>query len=193
MAVRSDTRLRILAGALDSVERLGMGRSSLEDVARAAGVSRATVYRYFPGGRDQVVTETVAWEIENFLARIVAAVDELDGLHEKLRTALVVGHEAIGDHQLLQRLVSTEPEEIFRELAEIGAVLREAVVVYLEREVRRERLLPGIDPAEAADYCARLYLSYLGSQGGTDLADEDAVDRLVATQFLPGIVERAPG
>lgn len=193
MTVRSDTRLRILEGALESVERLGMGRSNLEDVARAAGVSRATVYRYFPGGRDQVVTETVTWEIENFLTRIIDAVHELDGLQEKLRTALVLGHQAIGEHQLLQRLVSTEPDEIFRELAEIGAVLRDAVVTYLERELRRERLQPGVDPAEAADYCARLYLSYLGSQGGTDLSDDDAVDRLVATQFLPGIVERSSG
>jgi AcrR family transcriptional regulator len=188
----TDTRTRILTGALRSVERLGMAKSSLEDVAQAAGVSRATIYRWFPGGRDQVGTETGAWEVENFLTRIVDAVEGRVGIDAKLQTALLVGHRAIGDHLLLQQLVSSEPEELFRELAEIGPVMRDAIRGYIAEQLRQEPLRPDIDVEEAADYCARLYLSYIGSHGANDLADPAAVAAIVETQFLGGIVDRAP-
>jgi hypothetical protein len=122
----------------------------------------------------------------------VDAVIGLDSLAEKLQVALVVGHRAIGDHLLLQQLLSTEPEEIIRELAEVGPVMRDAVAAYVADELRATRLQPGTDVDEAADYCARLYLSYLGSHGGNDLADPDLVAHIVATQFLAGIVERPP-
>jgi AcrR family transcriptional regulator len=186
---KADTRTRILLGALRSVERLGMARTSLEDVAQTAGLSRATIYRYFPGGRDEVVSETVNWEVQNFLTRIVDAVAGLDGVEAKLVEALLVGHRAIGDHLLLQQLLSTEPEEIVRELAEAGPVMRVAISAYIADELRLEDLRSGTDVAEAADYCARLYLSYLGSHGGSDLADRADVTHLVATQFLAGIVD----
>lgn len=186
----SDTRTRVLLGALQAVERLGLAKTSLEDVAQAAGVSRATIYRYFPGGRDQVVTETVSWEVQNFLGRIVAAVEGLGTLDEKLREALLVGHRAIGDHVLLQRLLATEPQEIMRELAEVGPVLRDAIAGYIGEELRAVPVRPGTDVDEAADYCARLYLSYLGSHGANDLGDPVVVAKIVETQFLAGFVDR---
>lgn len=187
----ADTRTRILVGALQAVERLGMAKTSLEDVAHAAGVSRATVYRYFPGGRDEVITETVGREVENFLTRIVDAVDGLDTIDAKLGTALLVGHRAIGDHLLLQQLLSTEPEELFRELAEIGPLMRTAVAGYIAAELEREHLQPGVDIAEAADYCSRLFLSYIGSHGANDLSDPVAVARIIETQVLAGVLDRS--
>jgi len=190
-ADKADTRTRILLGALSTVERLGMAKTSLEDVAQTAGVSRATIYRYFPGGRDEVVTETVTWEVQNFLTPMIDGLDGLDGIEAKFEEALAVGHRAIGEHLLLQQLLSTEPQEIFRELAEIGPVLRDAICGYIADELRREVLRPGTDIDEAADYCARLYLSYLGSPGGHDLGDRVDVARIVSSQFLAGILPAA--
>ena len=40
----------------------------------------------------------------------------------------------------------------------------------------------------AAEYIARLFLSYLGSHGSWDMADRDQVRRLVRTQLLGGVV-----
>lgn len=42
-------RQRVLDAALDQVGRLGLAGLSMDDLAAAAGVSRATVYRQFPG------------------------------------------------------------------------------------------------------------------------------------------------
>lgn len=44
-----DTRERILRAALELVGRDGLGQLSMDEVAAAAGVSRASLYRLFPG------------------------------------------------------------------------------------------------------------------------------------------------
>src|SRR6266498_2074802 len=43
------TRQRVLAAALDLVGRDGLARLSMDEVAATAGVSRASLYRLFPG------------------------------------------------------------------------------------------------------------------------------------------------
>jgi len=44
-----DARERILAAAVDLLERDGLARLAMDDLAASAGVSRASVYRIFPG------------------------------------------------------------------------------------------------------------------------------------------------
>jgi AcrR family transcriptional regulator len=44
-----DARQRVVAAALELVSRDGLARLSMEEVAAAAGVSRASLYRLFPG------------------------------------------------------------------------------------------------------------------------------------------------
>ena len=58
---------RITAGALACIARWGMAKTTLDDIAREAGCSRATIYRLFPGGKRAVLDAT--GEVE--LARIL--------------------------------------------------------------------------------------------------------------------------
>ncbi|MGH9045909.1 MAG: TetR/AcrR family transcriptional regulator, partial [Acidimicrobiales bacterium] len=50
-----DTRERILEAAYACVARWGLSKTSLEDVTREAVLSRSTLSRYFPGGRDELI------------------------------------------------------------------------------------------------------------------------------------------
>lgn len=193
VARRDDTRRRVLSATVSCVERDGLAGVSLEEVARTAEVSRATVYRHFPGGRDELVRQAVTREVGRFWAELGAAVEDQPDLVSRLREALLVGHRAVADHVLLQQLLRTEPEAFLRELFEVGPVLEGALRTELIRLLGLVELRPGVEPGPVADYLTRLFLSYVGSHGRWDLSDRVQVDRLVRTQFLAGILDLERG
>jgi AcrR family transcriptional regulator len=43
---------RVLDATKSCCERFGFAKLSIDDVAAEAGVSRATIYRLYPGGKD---------------------------------------------------------------------------------------------------------------------------------------------
>jgi AcrR family transcriptional regulator len=186
------TRERVLAAALACIDANGLAATSLEDVARAAELSRATIYRHFPGGREQVLTETVSWEATRFLARVDQAIADEHDVAARIRTALAAGHRGLVEHGLLHRLLRTEPEAVLTELSIATDLILELVVARMAGELVAEqaagRARADLDVAEAADHLGRLYVSYLGAPGRWDLDDPDEVDRLVRTQFLAGVV-----
>ncbi len=191
MSTPADTRERVLEAALSCIEREGLAATSVEDVARAASVSRATIYRHFPGGREQLVTETATWEVARFFARVEQTIAAEPDLAARLRLALSSGHRSLDDHALLHRLLRTEPEAVLTELSVATDLVLELIIAYLGDQLVAEqaagRARPDIDVPEAADHLGRLYLSYLGAPGRWDLDDPAQVDRLVHTQFMAGI------
>jgi AcrR family transcriptional regulator len=186
----ADRRARILQAAVVCIERRGLAKTSLEDVSTEAGVSRATLYRWFPGGRDQLVTETIAWELGRFLDDLGNAMAPEPDVEAKLVRGLVWGHEAIEQHALLQRILRTEPELFLTEFHSSVPVLAELARAQLVELLRDEPLRPGVDLEQAADYVGRLFLSYLGSHGRWDLSDKAAVTTIVRTQLLAGVMAR---
>ena len=74
----TDTRTRLLEATYDCIARDGLGATSLEDAARSAGVSRATLYRYFPGGREELLGAVITWETLRFFLRLADAVRAQD-------------------------------------------------------------------------------------------------------------------
>ena len=72
-----DVRERLLQATYDCVARWGLAKTTIEDAAREAGVSRATVYRYFPGGRDELLSAVVGWEFSRFFLRLWAALNDV--------------------------------------------------------------------------------------------------------------------
>lgn len=190
-----ERRVRFYRAALHCVEAAGLEATTVEDVARAAGSSRATLYRVFPGGRDQLVSETVAWEVVTFFTAIEEEVAPIPDLEGKLATGLALGHHAIDRHTLLQRLLRTEPEAVLSELSATTTLVLDAITAYITGELERARV-DGVvradcDVAEAAAHLARLFLSYLGSPGRWDLDDPVQVGELVRTQFLAGVLVRS--
>jgi len=188
----ADPRERVLAGAYDCVGRFGMGKTTVDDVAKASGVSRATIYRLFPGGRDQLLRETVGWEMNRFFARLADAVGGAPDFETLVEQALIYAHRAVHDHEVLQKVLVTEPDvllplmtiEQHRVLRYITAYLRPLLV----REAAEGRLQPGLDVDAAADFVARMALSIMASPGSVDLTDPAQVHALVRERLLAGIL-----
>ena len=54
---------RVVDAAITRISRWGASKTTLEDIAREAGCSRATVYRLFPGGKDSPLRAVVMSEV----------------------------------------------------------------------------------------------------------------------------------
>ena len=81
---RSAHRVRIVDGALRCIAMQGMSKTTLDDVARAAGCSRATLYRAFPGGKDEVVRAVVETELARLFSELAVHMGEAGNLEEAL-------------------------------------------------------------------------------------------------------------
>ncbi|ROO89846.1 TetR family transcriptional regulator [Actinocorallia herbida] len=67
---------RIVDAAEECFARFGVAKTTVEDVANAAGMSRATLYRNFSGGRDELILAVFLRDIGRFLDELVANVPE---------------------------------------------------------------------------------------------------------------------
>src|SRR3954471_21263229 len=105
---RPTGRDRILEATCACVARYGLAKTTVEDAAREAGLSRATVYRYFPGGKDQLVAEVVSEKAARFLGRLPTAVAGAESFPALLERALLFAHRAIEEHEVLQKILQTE-------------------------------------------------------------------------------------
>lgn len=188
----SSTRDRILHATLACVGRLGMAKTTMEDIAREADLSRATLYRAFPGGRDEVLDAVVTWEVARFFARINDAIhpDELDEA-TVLEHGLLAARDAFEHHELLQRLLRDEADQLVPSLLTVMPMVVQALADWYRPRLEAARLRPGVEPAEAADLVARMALSYIATPGRWDLTDPLEVRTLVRSHLLAGIL--APG
>jgi AcrR family transcriptional regulator len=182
-----DQREAILQATYACISRWGLKRTSLEDAAKEAGVSRATLYRYF-GGREQLLNAVVAWEYGRFFDRLIVAVAGASTLTEVMEMGLVAAHRAIAEHEVLQMVLQTEPALLEPTFAEVGSTTRAQVAAFLRPYVDATPLAAGIEASTASDYLARMFLSYMGAPGRWDLDDANQVRSLVEYELLGGIV-----
>jgi AcrR family transcriptional regulator len=178
----------ILAAAYACISRYGIAKTTVEDVARESGLSRASVYRTFPGGRDELIREVVAWEIGRFFADLAHSVAEAKGFEEVVEAALLHAHRAIGQHAVLQKLLLTEPERLVPAITMETSRFVPLIAAFAEPYLAQEALRPGIDRREAADYVARMVVSHIAAPGRWDLEDPSQVQALVRAEILAGIV-----
>lgn len=184
---RSSPRVRIVDAALRCVARVGLAKTTVDDVAREAGMSRATLYRHLPGGKDAVVSAVVETETARLCADLGVAMGEAADLEDLLVAGIAVAALRLGRHPALRYLLAHEPGRIlpflaFGEMDRLLGVASQFAAPFLGRWLEPDHA------ARAAEWAARIVVSYLVCPGpGTDLTEEDDVRRLVTTFVLPGI------
>jgi AcrR family transcriptional regulator len=94
------TRSGLLAGAARAFAEHGLRRSTMQSVAAAAGVAKATLYNHFRT-KDEVAGALLAAELQRLSAQ--AADQPTDA-------ALAMLSDELGAHPVLRRLVDTEPD-----------------------------------------------------------------------------------
>jgi TetR/AcrR family transcriptional regulator, repressor for uid operon len=179
---------RVAAAALDEFAEHGIRRTSMEDIARRAGVSRMTVFRRF-ASKQRLVEIVIAREVHR-------GMQELDLLWESAETLedrLVAGFEFAGryvrGHPLFDRLLRSEPDVLLPPLTlDGGPVLelyRSLIAQRLQAEINAGRAAT-TDLDGVAEVTARLAISLLLTRDGIiTLDDPQSVRRLVNLTLLP--------
>jgi AcrR family transcriptional regulator len=176
----------VLTGAREVFLAQGFEGASVDDIARAAGVSKATLYSYFPDKRLMFLEVAKA----ECCRQVLGAEDRI-GPNVCLKDALTIAAVTLvefftsGFYQRIFRVIVAESErfpELGRQFYETGPLMgRNRMVEYLnEAEARGEVEIE--DKALAADMFGEMCRADLFSQllfGITDKVTQAQKDRIV--------------
>ncbi|OQR65675.1 TetR family transcriptional regulator [Streptomyces maremycinicus] len=186
-----DMARRILDAALEQFTLLGLRRSSVDDVAKRAGVSRVTVYRRFQT-KDKLVEETLLRELGRFFQRLDSAVAALPTMKERVVEGFVVALRHTRAHPLYGGLLRLEPEVVLPYLTVQGGSSLSATVAYLTAHLRRAQQVegrPGDDPRPVAELMVRVAVSFLLNPASCiEMEDEDQA-RAFARRYLAPLLD----
>ena len=185
------TSERVLDATLACIARVGLGKTTLDDVAREAGCSRATLYRSYPG-KQPLLAALVAREAARLGEHVVAAASDAADLTDAIVAVMTSGARYLGAHDALRFSAAVEPEQLLPHLAfeRANAVLAAASALIAPAFVR---FLPPERAERLAEWVARISLSYLCTAlPGDDLLDDAKVRELVEDFVLPRPVEVVP-
>lgn len=179
---------RILDATEHCLDRWGRAKVTIDDIAVEAGVSRATLYRMFPGGRDVLFESLRVRRLEAFFTDLRAAVAGAADLTDLLVRTVVHATGELRSDERLGAMLAAEPGEALSDLTVEGLprVVRMATVF----------LTPMLDPhlargdaARLVDLVARLVISYfLAPSDHVDLGDADSARRFLTTFVLPSFI-----
>ncbi len=172
--------------------RAGIAKTTVEDAAREARVSRATVYRTFPGGRQELINAVVGWATVQFFTRLYEQVHGAESLEEVMERGIMFAHRSILEHEVLQRVMQTEPDKLLPALTVESIRIRDGIAEFLVPYLVQRGVAAGVDLEEAADFLARMVLSYMSAPGRWDLDDPAQVAQLVRAELLAGVVAGPP-
>jgi AcrR family transcriptional regulator len=194
-ATATDTREAIIESALACFGRQGLRKTTVVDIARAADVSRSTVYEYF---RDKgaIVEACAEHSSQRFYREMARAMGPGDSLEDKLTLAAVFVTRA-------RRFV--EPEMYFDDADEVSLLLTKNAAVLLREcgeflapylaaakltgEVRKE-----LDVVAAGEWFARMLFSLFSTPSSTlNMDDDEIVADFVRSHVVRGFTNDRAG
>ncbi|MGW5108750.1 TetR/AcrR family transcriptional regulator [Nocardia sp. NPDC004123] len=187
-----DIETRILDAALVQFQKVGVKKTTIEDVAKQAGVDRVTVYRRL-GSRDDLVQAVVSREVGNLLAELSSMPDRHDDLPGLVADIFVTVITRWRAHPLVERLLAVEPDRILVKLTVEGATTFAmsvaATVQILERAAARGLIEAPDDLAARTEIGCRIVHSLILVGGGAaTLETPDELGEFARTYLVPILV-----
>jgi AcrR family transcriptional regulator len=188
VAAPRSTEDRIAEALLVCMGRWGLAKTTVEDIAREAGVSRATVYRLFPGGKSAISEAAALADVRRLVATLRDGLAGIDDREELLTHALCLAATFFAEHDALNFVRRHEPVEFERlvRLDRLDALLSTA------GELVGPVLRPVLDTDDAARSTAiwlgRLVASHVvNPDPAVTLSDPAQARAVVRTYVLPGL------
>jgi len=189
-AAPEEQEAEILAAARREFTEIGVRRASMDAVARAAGVSRSTLYRRFPN-KDALlaaVGQGMAAETMERLGEVVRGLSPGDAVVE----AFVECARMVADDQLIRRLLLDEPDLtdvlVSRSPRGAGEFLEASSLAVASTLRRTGATMSDDDLALVSEHFVRIALSLTQVRTRLlDVADLDSI-RVYAARFLAPMV-----
>ena len=160
-----------------------MSRFTVSDVCVAAGVSRATLYRLFPGGKEVLLEALHVRQLDEFFVTLLARAQGAESLEQLLVRCIVVATNELRSDEHLALMLATEP----------GSTLTQFTVAGVPRIVRVASsylvsmiadFIPRKEADELVEVLARLVISYfLAPSERFDFANEESVTKFLRTSL----------
>ncbi|UQS24653.1 TetR/AcrR family transcriptional regulator [Amycolatopsis thermalba] len=182
-----ETTERVLEAAYEQFRRVGIRRSTMEDVAKRAGVSRITVYRRF-ATKDALVEQVVQREFRRYFDQFLLDIRRAASVADRVVLGFASALRAIRHNPLIGGLMDVEPEVVVPSLIGDGgrtmATVRGFVAGQLRREQAAGHVSAGVDVDLVAELMVRISTSFLVTPSRLiDLDDEEQL-KDVARRFL---------
>ncbi|MBB5915068.1 AcrR family transcriptional regulator [Nocardia transvalensis] len=184
-----DIETRILDAALVQFQKVGVKKTTIEDVARQAGVDRVTVYRRL-GSRDDLVQAVMNREVATVLGEIAEIPDRHDDIADLVSDIFVTVVTRWRTNPLVERMLAVEPERVVMKLtAEVGSTFAmsvSATATTLRAVVDKGLLAPAPDLLTRAEIVCRVVHSMvLAPEGAVRLRTEAELSDFARTYLTP--------
>jgi AcrR family transcriptional regulator len=180
------TGSRIRDAALVCIGRFGLAKTTIDDIAREAGCSRATLYRYYDG-KPAILRAAVVAELDRVASALVGAGRRAPTFADAVTAVVLLGAREVRSHAALQFLLAHEPEAVLGHLA-FGPGDRVLVTVGDAIAPAFDRWLSADAATRAGDWLARLVRAYaLMPHPPVDLTDRGAARAFLERLVLPGL------
>lgn len=182
-----DIETAIFAAVDSCVSQWGWDKVTMDDICLAAGVSRATVYRLFPGGRDVLFEAVRLGKLEDFFTAMRAQIEGSESLEDLLVRCIVVASSELQHDEHLAMMLATVPGETLGDLtvSGLGRIVRVATAFITPLT---DEFIPGDESVLIVDVMCRLVISYYLSPSSTiDFTNEDAARHFVQRFVLPAL------
>ncbi|MED5812116.1 TetR/AcrR family transcriptional regulator [Mycolicibacterium sp. 050232] len=186
-ATAADTREIIISAAFACFRTRGLAKTTIVDIARAAEVSRSTVYEYFKD-KETVVEACAEAASQRFYRNMAKAIDRDGGstLEGKLVRAAVfvcqarrvVEPEVYFDHQEVNLMLTKNAATLLQECSEFFAP-------YLSAARHTGEVRHDIDIPSAAEWFSRMLFSLFTTPSAL-IDNDDAVAEFVRPYAVQG-------
>jgi len=176
---------RVLDATKRCCDRWGMAKVTVDDIAAEAGLSRATLYRLFPGGKDVLYEALRRRETAAFFAELDEHIAKVDSFESLLVCIVVEATRQLRSDEHLQTMLASQPGDVAADLTVDGLpVIVENATALLAPRVAR--WIGEARAAELAEFLSRFVVSYfLAPSGFVDLGDPASADDFIRRYVVP--------
>lgn len=156
-----ETAEKILQATRDLLLEFGLRRTSMDDIARRAGVGRATVFRKF-ADRSTLLGALFARETKRTIEAVDSIARQVEDPRQRVAAGFAALVETLSQHDLFNRLIKTDADQVIPVITTQSTQALQLGSAYIESQIEVFEQNSGMscrNKPEVAEFLARFVIS----------------------------------